>query len=829
MTSRNKGLLLATTAGIAALALPGTASAQVAGEGAETGGNEPIIVMARRREEALQNAPVSVAVATAETIEQLNLQDLTDIANTTAGLTFDNEFGRDSNRPVIRGQANILGDSGVATFIDGIYITGSISDYNVDDIERLEVVKGPQSALYGRNTYSGAINIITRSPSDEFGGRMSLDASEDDRYEITGYIEGGLAEGLTAGAQVRYYDFGGEHENPNTGVTFGQEESLAFSGVIAYEPVGSPVRVRLRGYYSEVDDGQAALFSIPATANNCIFDNGALYGGGGRYFCGTLQPQPITADPSIQFAAGSPVGTFIDTLNLSSRIEFDLTDELTLVSLTGYNDRDTLFSIDADYSPAAFQTAVFTPGGFPAGAPIGFGPFGPIFPFGYVGATVDFTFQGLTDAHDISQELKLLYEGDRFRFLIGGYYFDQSINTQDVREVPANAAAQAGASFGAAFAQQAALCAANPICGSIAPFFGPSVPNSRDTSDTDIRNLAVYGSVGFDITDTLELTVEGRYASERIRFSAVDQNEGGPILAQSSGRETYNSFDPRITLSWQATPDNLFYAVFATGTKPGGFNGITAIAAGVPTFDQEDAISYEIGTKNTFGDFTFNFAAFLNEIDGYQLTQNVQSANNTVSAITNAGDARIMGFEIEAQVRPSPNWTFTANYTLLDPEFTEGFDENEGVLNDVRDNGLVDCSIGDQFPNQAGCQSLFGSIDGRQIPRTSRHTIFADVDYRIDLGSSGWEFFAGANISHRSRVFAQVHNLIDNGDTTLVNARLGFRNDNYRVHFYVNNLTNEDSSPLVLRYADANNSFRRNFVGALRRSRHFGVAVSAGF
>ena len=827
MISRNKGFLLASTAGIAAFALPGAASAQASGDAlASASDNAPIIVTARRRDEALQNAPVSVAVATSETIEQLNLQDLTDIANTTAGLSFDNEFGRDSNRPVIRGQANILGDSGVATFIDGIYITGSISDYNVDDIERLEVVKGPQSALYGRNTYSGAINIVTRSPSDEFGGRINFDASEDDRFELTASVEGGLADGLTAGAQVRWYDFGGEHRNPVTGVTFGQEETLAFSGVIAYEPAGSPVRVRLRGYYSEVDDGQAALFSQDATQNNCIFDNGTLYGGAGRYFCGTLQPGVITADPSIQFAAGNPAGTFIDTLNLSARIEIDLSPELTLTSLTGYNDRDTLFRSDADYAAGAFQTAVFTPGGFPfAGFPF------PPFQYGYVGATVDFSFEGLTDTTDISQELRLAYEGDGFRFLLGGYYFDQSDDTQDVRQVPANAAAQAGASFGAAFGQQLALCAANPICGSIVPFFGPSTPNSRDMTETDIRNLAIFGSVGIDITDNLELTVEGRYASERINFSAVEQDEGGPIIAQSTARATFDSFDPRITLSYQVTPDNLFYAVFATGTKPGGFNGITAIAAGVPTYDQEDATSYEVGSKNTFGALTLNFAAFLNEIDGYQLTQNVQAANNTVSAITNAGDARIMGFEIEAQVRPNPNWTFTANYTLLDPEFTQGFDQNEGLLNDIRDDGLNNCSTGLQFITQpcGSGNALIGSIAGRQIPRTSRHTMFADIDYRTSLGSGDWEFFAGANISHRSRVFSQVHNLINNGDTTLVNARIGVQNDNYRVHFYVNNLTNEDSSPLVLRYADADNSFRRSFVGSLRRSRHFGVAVSAGF
>ena len=95
-----------------------------------------IIVTARRREESLQEVPTSVAVATAETIERLNLNNLTDIAQTTPGLIFDDSFGRDGNRPVIRGQANILGESGVAFFIDGIYYTGSLADYDVDTIER---------------------------------------------------------------------------------------------------------------------------------------------------------------------------------------------------------------------------------------------------------------------------------------------------------------------------------------------------------------------------------------------------------------------------------------------------------------------------------------------------------------------------------------------------------------------------------------------------------------------------------------------------------------------------------------------------------------------
>ena len=147
-----KYLLMAAVA-----AAPASAFAQpVSGENADD--SNVIIVTARKVSENLQEVPASVAVVGSGTIDNLALDSVADISKVTAGLTFDDSFGRDSNRPVIRGQANILGDSGVAVFIDGIYFSGSVGDYAVDNIERIEVVKGPQSALYGRNTYSGAIN-----------------------------------------------------------------------------------------------------------------------------------------------------------------------------------------------------------------------------------------------------------------------------------------------------------------------------------------------------------------------------------------------------------------------------------------------------------------------------------------------------------------------------------------------------------------------------------------------------------------------------------------------------------------------------------------------
>src|SRR6056297_2346483 len=157
---------------------------------------EEVMVTARKRQESLQDIPVAVSALSAQDLQNLALQDLDDIAKVTAGLVFDNDFSRTANRPVIRGQANILNESGVSYFIDGVYITGSIADYDLNDVQRIEVVKGPQSALYGRNTYAGAINIVTKDPGEEVEGTLTVEAAEDSQYEIAGSVRGPLVPGV---------------------------------------------------------------------------------------------------------------------------------------------------------------------------------------------------------------------------------------------------------------------------------------------------------------------------------------------------------------------------------------------------------------------------------------------------------------------------------------------------------------------------------------------------------------------------------------------------------------------------------------------------------
>ncbi|MEL6876636.1 MAG: TonB-dependent receptor [Pseudomonadota bacterium] len=829
-----RGALLAAT-----FMTPGMLAAQENGSEAaeESAGpinKNEIIVTARKREENLQSVPTSVAVATAETIDRLGLDDLEDISKTTPGLIFDDSFGRDGNRPVIRGQANILGQSGVAFFIDGIYYTGSLADYDVDTIQRIEVVKGPQSALYGRNTYSGAINIVSKLPGDTWEGRVQADVSEFDRYELTAGIRGPISDGLSLGVNGRFYDFGGEFTNQFDGNKIGKQSSWSASGVLRWDD-GGPFTATLRGYYNRTDDGQPAIFAQGTEQNNCFFDDGALYSGGGRYFCGVIEPGQINTDYTRQFRNPGDVGIEADTYNVSLRMEYELTDELRLVSLTGYNDRTQTTRTDGDYGPESFQTAVFAR--FPAGAPTGFGPAGPIFPFGFVGSTVDFSFANRSETSDISQELKLIYESDAFDFIFGGYYFDQSDDGFSIRDVPDDAAARAGASFGAAIANENILCAANPNCGSVAPFFGPSTPNDRSENLLDIENIAVFGAVNWHITPDINLGFEGRYSEEKISQIAFDFDEGDARPTPVTADATFKEFTPRVTFDWQLTPDNLFYAIYAEGQKPGGFNGPLAIAEDpntpldISVFQAEDNKSYELGFKNSFldGDLIVNLAGFFTEIDGYQLTQNISVPPNQVSIVTNAGEAEITGLELEIVARPADELTLTANYALADSEFTSGVDENQGVLNDVLDDREVNCSTGDQFPDIDGCQSLFGSIAGKTIPRAPKHRLFADLDFRTPIGGGDWEVFAGANVTLTSSSFAQVHNEAETGDSVVVDARLGAQNDRYRIQFYVDNLFDEDAVQQIIRYADADANFRRSFIAGLRPGRRFGVILSAGF
>ena len=816
--SRPSRLAMAVSATLAGLGGAGLAHAQ-------TLELEEIFVTARKQEENIQEVPVAITAIGSEAISQLGLQDLSDISKLTAGLVFDNEFSRVSNRPVIRGQANILGDSGVAYFIDGVYVSGAISAYDLNDVERVEVVKGPQSALYGRNTYSGAINLITKSPGSEFSGNVRLDAAEDDEYEASVSLRGPIVDGKVGGGiTARYYENGGAFQNTFDNTPIGEQESKSISGVLHFTPTDA-LDIRLRGYYAELRDGQPPLFGTSAADNNCYFDDGSLYRGGGRYYCGVIKSQPIASDWRVQAPDAQQSN---DDLQTSLNIRYDVNERWRVSSTTGYNDSEETFIVEADYQPIAFPTAIF------ARVPlIPTPPTPPPWPYLMINGTIDFTFATLTETDDWSQELRLEFDGDRVDFLVGAYYFDQSVTSTSIRELPPDAQAIANANR---TARVASACAQIPTCLFGIPQGPATISVPRNVSELGIENKAIFALVGFDLSDALRLTLEARYQEEELTQDSVAQNLGGAPTVNPRQKAKFDSTSPRVTIDWKLNDNSLLYALYAQGTKPGGFNSVDAAQGGIPTYEEEEVDSFEIGSKNVLldGQLVANLALYYNEIAGYQLSQNVSlpALGRTTSATVNAGDAEVMGAELELSYRPAAvsGLALTLNYAYTDPTFSKGFDENQGVLNDVLDDRLVNCSTGDQFPDVAGCQSAFGSIKDKQIPRTAEHQAYFDVELRRPLPvTGGWDILAGANYSYESSKYAQVHNLAETGDTSLVNARVGIVSDKYSVILYGRNLTGEDSVPNVLRYADGALDLRRSFVASQRRDTNFGLTFEVKF
>ena len=800
-----------------------TAAQDASDAAAASGPIEEIVVTARKRTESLQDTPVAVTAMSSEQIADFGAQSLADISKMTAGLLFDSEFGRGSNRPVIRGQANILGASGVSYFIDGVYIAGAIDDYDLDDIERIEIVKGPQSALYGRNTYSGAINIVTRSPGEEFRASVKGEAAQHGQMLLHASVSGPIGGNMAGGLTVRHYEMGGFLTNAFDGSDIGLQQSRSVSGMLELTP-DDRLSVRARGYWAERDDGQIAVSPTRYFDNNCFPDDGALYGGAGRYFCGVVEPGPINMDWPVQ----APDAGFADEQRHASlRVDYDLNDVWQLTYIAGYGARDETEVYDGDYLPTSFQVSNFTPSGFPFG---GFAD-GPPFLYGYVGSMTDFTVASDNTADNMSHELQLAFDSGAVRGLIGAYHYSEESTSRDIREVTAEQQGLARTNWFAEFRRMQGVCAANFFCESMAPFFGSTIVVPRDVDTIELTNTAVFGMVSFNIADNASLTIEGRYQDENIDQRAVVQDLGDtaepPVVASAA----FDGFLPRVTLDWRPSDDHMVYVAYATGTKPGGFNSTVAIEAGVPTYDEENVRSMEIGLKSIMADgrLLANVAVFSNALTGYQLTQNVRSGQNTQSATVNAGDADINGFEAELVAAPADleGMTLRVSYAWTDAEYTRGFDQNEGLLLDVRDDRMVNCSTGRQFPDDDSCtgNSLFGSIEGRRVPRTAEHQLFADVEYRRPL-NGGWEWYGGASYIFESSKFAQVHNKAETGDAAVVNARLGFVCDRYSIRIWGRNLTGEDTAYNVTRYAEPE-AFRRNFIVAPRRDTHFGVTLSA--
>lgn len=328
-------------------ALAGAAVAQDAPETISSASQlDEIVVTARKQSERLQDVPLAISAFGAQEMQQRGIREVADLSSVTPGLNIEKDQGRRFERPVIRGQANVLGSPNVASFIDGVYIPDSLFATELAFVERVEVIKGPQSALYGRQTFAGAISYTTRQPSDHLETMVRATAAEHNEYNFLAGISGPLiADRLSGQASLNYYTYGGEYRNhtntSSNGQMIGQEKTIGGTAALRFTP-SDDLWFTLRGSYAKNDDGHEPMAMQRSSANNCYLNRPT------QYYCGAIKVTPDMIGLNLEDIDGG--GVERETSRLSLTGEYDR-NGYTFTSITGYNKSEEKRKSDQDYQP----------------------------------------------------------------------------------------------------------------------------------------------------------------------------------------------------------------------------------------------------------------------------------------------------------------------------------------------------------------------------------------------------------------------------------------------------------------------------------------------
>ncbi|MGQ5701930.1 TonB-dependent receptor [Sandaracinobacteroides sp. A072] len=802
------GLLLAT-------ALTGTAvNAQDGNKMAGASAFDEIIVTARKREESLQSVPLTVNVFGEQLISEANIQNMDELSDFTPGFQQQSAFGRDGDRPVIRGTSNILISEGkVGFFVDGVPFIGDTSALDLANFRRVEIIKGPQSAIYGRGTLSGAINYVSQPLAEELGGRFEMSAAEYGDYKISGRIEIPLGEGFSGFVAGKYYSLDGFFKDETTGDRLSQETISATAGLRFRS---SDFEAGLTYLYTRDDDDHFAIALQDSSFNN-------IYTEGSRgYYKGVVKfPSRLALNtedlinPGILRNSHRFVGTAKANLGDSG---------YTMSVLTGFSDISEKTGTDQTYND---QTALFI------ASPFVCANFVPDCNFGVSGFNTD----NETKRQAISVELRLSSPAEKaFRYEVGAFFFDDRSRYT---------------TYGRKHTELGY----------------DKVQEGRVTT-----NYAAFASAEYDITSRLTVGAEIRYARDEIGtrpgtaylLGDLFPNAAQPdrvILGDGAFRDaSYTAFLPRITVNYQATDTLMIYGVFSEGNAPGGFNPLTASKT---TYGEENLRNYELGIKSQpLPGLTANLSGYYIDYSDQVLSTTFTRPNGSVDSYSdNVGDTEIKGLEFEAAWRITDFLTLSGTYSFIDAEITRGSSVDQAVLlGGSTGTGLVPNPAvpGAFLPTTGGCANpetvlnpgqklgdgtittaptpcaTFADISGKTPPLVSKHQASFSAALDLPLGSNGLEFFARGDVVYRSSFFAQIHNLAETGDATRVNLAAGLRKDNLSLRFWVKNLFDNDTPNAILRYVDfaapsLNGLSQRGFAVTPAMPRQFGVTLSGSF
>ena len=651
MSIRRAMLRTSLSAGAALFAMPALAqdappqAAEPEVVIADQRATDDVVVIARRREERLLDVPIAVTAISQADIARLQAVDLSGIQGAVPNVNLVQGRGSSTSANFfIRGigQPDALQtfDPAVGVYVDGVYLSriqGAL--LNLFDVERVEVLRGPQGTLYGKNTIGGAVNIVTRKP-DFTRLKASADVTYGayDQVLLNGYVSAPIAGDVLALSLAGTYDTrDGLVTDPRTGRRFNDRNLWAGRGILHFKPADG-FEFTLSGDYTKQRNAATLGYPTAPLLQTSLFPAGARV---------LVPAQPYGAyDFRASTSLAPNQGQRLDHWGIGFTAAIDVTDTLQFVSITGYRKLDPNFFIDIDASQ---------------------------FELGDV-------FVGVNQKQ-FSQELQLKYNGAKLKGVFGLYYLDETVRSH----------------------QEAYGDDIFTLLGGPVTFTRLIDDNQNTKSYAAFGQFTYDFTSRFAFTGGLRYTREDRRydrftttisslgALNNLQFRFPD-NLPAPLNADN--KASFDAWTPSFTLSFKPDRDTLIYASANRGFKSGGFNGransvndLTLVVNGTPTivnrFRPETVWTYEVGSKARFADgrVTVSAAAFYSDYSDFQARVGggvVGAANTGVFPVINAGKLRIWGFEIEGVVKPSRAFTLSGSLGYLDAKY-QRFDDGRRV------------------------------------------------------------------------------------------------------------------------------------------------------
>ena len=635
---------------------------------------EEIVVTARMREEGLQSAPIAISAYTGESLDYRGVTRLDEIAKFVPSMTLENNpsFGGASNSAAIYlrgvGQKEFLPttEPGVGLYVDGVYVARSVGAIlDIVDIERLEVLRGPQGTLFGRNTIGGAITVTTvkPEPGGEFAGTVSVAGGTDDLLHAKGSVDLPISDTFAARLSVASLNQDG-YVKRTDGKDLGDDDTLTGRLALAWVPndqfradvnfeatrdrENGPA-MRLLGIdFTDLSQLQGVVLAPPPPMAFIHNVTTAAVAPGVPCAVTDAQGNGITSNPAVancyddryigkdgKNQGTAPASSETDLYGVSATLAYDLSEALTLKSISSWRDLDSQFARDGDHSPQRISQ-----------------------------------FYDDLQQTQVTQELQLLGTHDRLTWILGGYYFHEDGKNVNILDF--------------------------------------TVSNFRSGGKFDNEAWAAFAQATYDLTDRLHLTVGGRYTDETKSFTPdqiIFQNyyagisqvvppdnplaaldapflqAGERILPLLKKEIDIDEFTPMVSLSADVSDQLMTYVSYSEGFKSGGFTQrvFPPIVAGftappgtpdidlIPTYEPEDVKVYELGFKTALLDerLRFNGAIFHTKYEDLQ----VQVFNSVAPVTQNIGKATINGLELELQAAPGNGWLVEASLSYLDAEY----------------------------------------------------------------------------------------------------------------------------------------------------------------